>query len=76
MTFKSGGFKKAIDRMKYDSYKPKDDRTRIGIAVARLGLPADEAVRVTNDLFASTDRYAKAVELLGHMRAEKIRNQI
>lgn len=76
MTFRSGSFKKAIERMKYDSYKPKDERGKIGIAVARLGLSADEAVRVTNELFAATDRYAKAVELLGHMRAEKIRNQI
>ncbi len=76
MTFKSGSFKKAVDRMKYDSYKPKDERGKIGIAIARLGLPADEAVKITNELFASTDRYAKAVELLGHMRAEKIRNQI
>jgi len=78
MTVKTGNsFKTALNKItKKNGHKPVSDRTRISKAVAMLNLEPDKAVEVTNELMSVKDRYAKAAELLGQLRADKIRHSL
>lgn len=53
--------------------KVQTDREKISNAVSRLDLSPDEKLKFTNDIFSAENRYDKACELLGVMRADKIR---
>jgi len=76
MTFTSRGIRAGIEKLKVTSGRTTSERDRIAKAVASCGLEPDEAVRVTNEIFGAKDRYAKAVEVMGVMRADKIRDQL
>ena len=76
MTFTSRGIKAGIDKLKISVGRDNTKRDYISMAVARLNLEPDLAVKAVNEIFAAEDRYAKAVELLGVMRANKIRNSL
>ena len=73
MTFTSRGIRSGIEKLKVQSGRQTGERDRIGNAIARLNLEPDLAIKATNEIYAAKDRYAKAVELLGVMRADKIR---
>lgn len=74
MTFTSRGIRAGIEKLKVTSGRQTGERDRIGNAIARLRLEPDLAIKATNEIYAAKDRYAKAVELLGIMRADKIRS--
>lgn len=67
----------SIKNFRYDNYKPKTKRDHLANAVAGLGISPDDKVMITNLLtqFEGTpeDKYKYAVELLGQMRADKIK---
>ncbi len=48
-------------------------RDKISNAVSRLDLVPDEKLKVINELCVAANKYDKACELLGVMRADKIR---
>lgn len=73
MPFTSRGIRTGIEKLKVQSGRQTGERDRIGNAIARLSLDPDLAIKATNEIYAAKDRYAKAVELLGVMRADKIR---
>ena len=73
MTFTSRGIRSGIEKLKVQSGRQTGERDRIGNAIARLNLEPDLAIKANNEIYAAKDRYAKAVELLGVMRADKIR---
>ena len=76
MTFKSGGIRAGIEKMKVTSGRQTTERDRIAKAVASCGMEPDLAIRATNEIFGCKNRYEKAVELLGVMRADKIKDQL
>jgi hypothetical protein len=76
MTFKSGGIRAGIEKLKVNSGRQTSERDRIAKAVKSCGLEPDLAVRATNEIFGCKNRYEKAVELMGVMRADKIRDAL
>lgn len=75
MTMKSGrAFEDALNKITKSSHKPITDRHRISKAIAMLNLEPDLALKATNEIACAQDKYSKAVELLGHMCADKIKH--
>ena len=71
---RSNKLAKAIQGIKISSgSKITTERDKISNAVSRLDLSPDEKLKFTNEIAAASNRYDKACELLGVMRADKIR---
>jgi len=71
---RSNKIAKAIQGIKISSgSKLPTERDKISNAISRLDLSPDEKLKATNEIISASNRYDKACELLGVMRADKIK---